>query len=546
VSEKPQYGWTTKATSEGGELKLLRTTDITSGIIDWFTVPYCTEEPEDVEKYLVKSGDILISRAGSVGVSFLINNPERAVFASYLIRFRPKEGVDPKYFYYYLKSPDYWAAIGASKSGIAVPNVNASKLSMVPIPIAPTIQQERIVAVIEEQFSRLDEAVATLKRVKASLKRYKASVLKSAVEGRLTEDWRKQHPNTESANKLLERILAERRTKWNGKGKYKEPVVPDISNLSLLPQGWAWASIDQVAEVFLGKMLDKQKHRTGRQLPYLRNINVRWGRVDTDDLLEMFFKNDELERYGLLSGDVLVCEGGEPGRAAVWDGRIPDLKYQKALHRVRFYGKTEPQYLVFLLEFLANTGRLERWFTGSTIKHFTRESFVAMPICVPPLDEQKEIVTEVDRRLSVIGKLNDLVEACLKRSEQLRRSTLLRAFEGKLVPAMPTDEPAHVLLKELQSRRVKAMREHLSTGLKEVAMVKRITVDREKKSIIRVLKHANRWLSTGELLAKAGYSNDAAPDEMERFYVELKNELQAEPRRIEIVRRNDLDHFRAI
>ena len=76
-------------------------------------------------------------------------------------------------------------------------------------------------------------------------------------------------------------------------------------------------------------MLDKEKHRTGRQLPYLRNINVRWGRVDTDDLLEMFFKNDELERYGLLSGDVLVCEGGEPGRAAVWDGRIPELKYQK-------------------------------------------------------------------------------------------------------------------------------------------------------------------------------------------------------------------------
>ncbi len=114
VSEKSQYGWTTKANHEVGELKLLRTTDITSGTVDWSTVPYCTEEPEDVEKYLLKSGDILISRAGSVGVSFLINNPQRAVFASYLIRFRAKEGVDAKYFYYYLKSPNYWAAIGAS------------------------------------------------------------------------------------------------------------------------------------------------------------------------------------------------------------------------------------------------------------------------------------------------------------------------------------------------------------------------------------------------------------------------------------------------
>ncbi len=155
VSEKPQYGWTTKANHDAGNLRLLRTTDITSGAVDWSTVPYCTDDPEDIEKYLVESGDILISRAGSVGVSFLISQPERAVFASYLIRFRPKKGIDTKYFYYYLKSPAYWEAIGASKSGIAVPNVNASKLAQVAIPVAPLDQQTRIVAEIEKQFSRI-------------------------------------------------------------------------------------------------------------------------------------------------------------------------------------------------------------------------------------------------------------------------------------------------------------------------------------------------------------------------------------------------------
>jgi type I restriction enzyme S subunit len=297
----------------------------------------------------------------------------------------------------------------------------------------PRPQQERIVAEIEKQFSRLDEAVASLKRVKANLKRYKAAVLKAAVEGKLTEEWRRQHPDVEPASKLLERILAERRKKWNGKGKYKEPIVPDSGNLPPLPENWTWASVDQVAQVSLGKMLDKQKHRTGRQLPYLRNINVRWGRVDAGDLLEMFFKDNELERYGLLPGDVLVCEGGEPGRAAVWDGRIPELKYQKALHRVRFYGKTEPHYLVFLLEFLANTGRLERWFTGSTIKHFTRESFVSMSVSLPPLNEQKTIVAEVERRLSVIEELETAVEANLTRAERLRQSVLGKAFTGSLV-----------------------------------------------------------------------------------------------------------------
>ncbi len=208
MSEKPQYGWTTKANHAKGQLHLLRTTDITSGPVNWSTVPFCTENPDDIDKYLIKSGDILVSRAGSIGVSYLVNNPKRAVFASYLIRFRPKPEISQKYFYYYLKSPDYWAAIGASKVGIAVPNVNASKLARVPIPIAPQNEQERIVAEIEKQFSRLDDAVANLKRVKVNLKRYKAAVLKAAVEGKLTEEWRTSHPVVETASELLKSVHA--------------------------------------------------------------------------------------------------------------------------------------------------------------------------------------------------------------------------------------------------------------------------------------------------------------------------------------------------
>src|SRR5207249_9597458 len=180
---------------------------------------------------LVQTGDIVISRAGSVGFSYLLSHVERAVFASYLIRFRIKPSIIKHYVYYYLKSPAYWQAIGASQAGIAVPNVNAKKLERVQIPVAPEPQQDRIVAEIEKQFSRLDEAIANLKRVKANLKRYKAAVLKAAVEGKLTEDWRKQYPDVEAANNLLERILAARRARWNGKGKYKEPAPLDTSDL---------------------------------------------------------------------------------------------------------------------------------------------------------------------------------------------------------------------------------------------------------------------------------------------------------------------------
>jgi hypothetical protein len=129
---------------------------------------------------------------------------------------------------------------------------------------------------------------------------------------------------------------------------------------------WPMVALGEIAEVKLGKMLDKARHLSGRRLPYLRNVNVRWGAVNTDDLREMNFDDDELDRFGLKAGDVLVCEGGEPGRAAVWNGHLPDLKFQKAIHRVRFRTPFEPGLLVYLLALLAQTGSLERRFTGST------------------------------------------------------------------------------------------------------------------------------------------------------------------------------------
>lgn len=189
-----------------------------------------------------------------------------------------------------------------------------------------------------------------------------------------------------------------------------------------------WASVQQIANVQLGKMLDKQKHRAGKELTYLRNINVRWGSVDTSDLLTMFFKDTEINRYGLKAGDVLVCEGGEPGRASIWDGRIPGMMYQKALHRVRFLAGYEQKLLVFHLENLAKRGRLERWFTGSTIKHFTGESFAQLPIPLPPHDEQRRVVSEIEGRLSNMEALESQVDANIARADRLRQATLAKVF----------------------------------------------------------------------------------------------------------------------
>ena len=177
-----------------------------------------------------------------------------------------------------------------------------------------------------------------------------------------------------------------------------------------------------VADVKLGKMLDQAKHQKGELLPYARNVSVRWGTIDTHDLPEMYFEDDELERFGLRAGDVLVCEGGEPGRAAVWNGRLPNLKYQKALHRVRFKVPFEPSMLVYLLQEMALSGALVGWLSGTTIKHLTLESFNKLPIPLPSLATQQAIVAEIEAEQALVAANRELIA----RFEKKIQATLAR------------------------------------------------------------------------------------------------------------------------
>jgi type I restriction enzyme S subunit len=198
---------------------------------------------------------------------------------------------------------------------------------------------------------------------------------------------------------------------------------------------WKTVPLGEIAEIKLGKMLDRSKHTTGRKLPYLRNVNVRWGAIETNDLREMYFDDDQVERFGIKDNDVLVCEGGEPGRAALWRSGPTNLKFQKALHRVRFRVPYEPQLLIYLLERLAKSGGLERRFTGSTIKHFTREAFLRLPVPLPPVPEQQRLVAEIEKQFSrlevAIGALK-LVHGNLRR---YRAAVLDAAVLGRIVRA---------------------------------------------------------------------------------------------------------------
>jgi type I restriction enzyme, S subunit len=432
LSSAIQYGYTAKAQAEPVGPKLLRITDIQNDTVRWEEVPFCKIKKEEKQKYLLAPNDILFARTGAtVGKSYLIRDqvPD-SVFASYLIRVRLTREVTPKYVAYFFKSTDYWRQITESQAGIGQPNVNGTKLAQIEIPVAPPDQQQRIVAEIEKQFSRLDEAVANLKR-------YKAAVLKAAVEGKLTEDWRKQHPNVEPASKLLEHILVERQEKWSGRGKYKEPDKPDTSNLSPLPEKWTWASVDQLTSHITSGSRDWTRYYGRGSGTFILAQNVRLMRLDLSDRQAVDPPKSDAEtvRTRVSIGDLLVTiVGAKTGEVC----RIPmELVEHFVCQSVARLRPVMPASAKFMELYLASPengqAQWKHYIYGQGRPHLSFEQLKMTAIAVPPLAEQQKIVPEVERRLSVIEELESAVEANLTRADRLRQLILRHAFSGNLI-----------------------------------------------------------------------------------------------------------------
>ena len=231
------------------------------------------------------------------------------------------------------------------------------------------------------------------------IKALRQTILNLAVRGKLVP----QDPSDEPASELLKR---------------EKSAVPSTGPFEL-PASWAWANVGTVADSRLGKMLDKAKNK-GTPRRYLRNINVRWFDFDLSDLLEMRFEDSELPEFALRFGDVMICEGGEPGRAAVWDDRETDIYFQKAIHRVRFLDFIDSEFFVKALRASADDGRLAEYFTGTGIKHFTGKGLAAYLFPIPPLAEQHRIVAKVNELM----ELGDRLETSLAAGDDSRRHML--------------------------------------------------------------------------------------------------------------------------
>jgi type I restriction enzyme S subunit len=166
----------------------------------------------------------------------------------------------------------------------------------------------------------------------------------------------------------------------------------------------------------------------------------------------MRIEDAELEKYQVDYGDLLICEGGEPGRCAIWKADY-NIAFQKALHRVRVNSEMTSEFLMYFIAYITATGEIKRYFTGTGIAHLTGESLKKIPVPVPSIDEQNHIVAEMESRLSVCDKLEALVDENLAKSEALRQSILKKAFAGQLVPQDSDDEPAEKLLERIKTER---------------------------------------------------------------------------------------------
>lgn len=415
--------------------------------------------PVDAQ-YLVRDGDILLSWSATLGA--YIYKGEEAVLNQHIFSVRPYVH---KNFLYYLLSY-YIQELKQKVHGTGMQHITKGKFQESAIPLPPLPEQHRIVAKIEELFTKLDAGVESLKRAQLLLKRYKQAVLKAAVEGKLTEKWREEHKDEiEPASELLKRILEERRRKWEAEHpgkKYKEPTSPDTDGLPELPEGWTPATISQLAlKVQYGS--SKKAIAGPEGIPVLRMGNILDGKLHLASLKYLPENHDEFPELLLRDGDLLFNRTNSfdlVGKSAVYHGVPSPCSFASYLIRVRFHKSISSDFLAYFI----NSSYGRAWIARVVSQQVGQANvngtkLQALTVFLPPAQEQRIIVEEVERYLSVAEAAESMVNSELKRAEKLGQSILKQAFSGKLVPQDPTDEPASVLLERIKEEKAKREQE---------------------------------------------------------------------------------------
>lgn len=469
-----------KHNSDGEGIPHLRPMNVSrDGQIDLSVIKSVAKNNE----FELQLGDILFNNTNSaelVGKTAVICAREAGfAFSNHMTRIRPEYGIDSVFA---ARQLHFLWMTGYMKHR-CTNHVNQASISSktlaktIPFLLPPTAEQTRIVAKLEELLSDLDAGVAELKAAQKKLAQYRQSLLKAAVSGTLTADWRAQHPTTETGAQLLERILQQRRARWEAKQlakfqeqgktppkdwqkKYPEPVQPDTAGLPVLPSGWVWASGEQLCE-FITKGTTPPKEPASsvqKIIPFLRVTNL------TDrgelDLADKVFISAEIHR-GFLArsivypNDVLMNIVGPPlGQVAVVPSTFSEWNINQAIAIFRAVDGVFPEFIChYLLSPLAQQWLKARSKTTAGQTNLTLEVCRSLPFPLPPQDEQKALLLHIDMALSSIVNQQQSIALTLQQSTAQRQNILRAAFSGQLVPQDPNDEPASVLLERIRTER---------------------------------------------------------------------------------------------
>lgn len=425
------------------------------------------------DRFEYEAEGVVVSAVGArCGKSFLAKGKWVAVANTHVV-LPFEDAIDSKFLWYGINDEDFWV-----KSGTAQPFVVVSKSFDRLFAIPPRDEQIRIITKLEELLSDLEAGVAELKAAQKKLEQYRQSLLKAAVEGSLTAEWRAKHKPTETGAQLLERILQERRTRWEAKqlakfadqGKappkdwqkrYPEPVQPDTIDLPEQPEGWVWASVDQcsldesaITDGPFGSNL-KSSHYQEHGPRVIRLQNIGDGEfIDAKaHILQEHFEG--LKKHAVESGDLVIAMLGEvlPRACIVPPGVSPAIvKADCAKVRLNL-ALAVPHVVMSQLNSKPVRDAVLKFVKGIGRPRVNLGHIRAIPLAICPMEEQLEIERVlVDAETSIAGQL-DAIELSLKQSTAQRQNILRAAFSGQLVQQDPNDEPASVLLERIRTER---------------------------------------------------------------------------------------------
>ncbi|MBN8524998.1 MAG: restriction endonuclease subunit S, partial [Planctomycetes bacterium] len=445
------------------EIGVVKVSAVTWGTYDEQESKTCTD-PDRVDlATLVKPGDFLFSRANTIeliGACVIAERvTKRIMLSDKILRF-DIAGINPRWVLWYLRSPNGRAEIQRLSTGnqMSMRNIGQERIRQIPLPISPSSESERILDALDERLSDLDASVASLERAERNLVRYRAAVLAAACSGRLVPTEadlaRRAGRSYEPADQLLARILAERR-KANTKAKYEEPAQPDTGKLPKLPEGWTTASLEQltsaVRPICYGILMPKENVQTG-----VLFVKVKDMKGDKIDLAGLHRTTPEIAaqyaRASLRTGDLLLSIRGTFGRVAEVPKELDGGNITQDTARLDVTSLVDHRYVATCLRSPISQERFKRVARGVAVKGVNIGDVRPAPIPLPPIAEQARIVAEVDRHLSRADALAASITQSKRRAQRLRRAILAAAFQGRLVPQDPHDEPASALLERIRAQ----------------------------------------------------------------------------------------------